>query len=155
MSQEQTDAKTLCEEILKDARTKADEIRKALAAGTDPKQVSEQFGVKNTIQVDAEPRTVKRGELIPALDQPAFSLKDGALSDNFENEKALAFLQVVGHSKQDLKDVSENIENTLHDQKLKTAVEDLKNKSNIWMDDEYFKAPSATAEPAKPEAEPK
>lgn len=138
-----------------EAHSRADEIRKALTAGTDPKEVAEKYAVENTVQIDAKPRVVKRHELIDALDEAAFGLKDGAISDPFENQQALAFLQVVGHSKQELKDVSENIENTLHEQKLKAAVEDLKEKSNVWMDDEYFKAPSAAAEPANPEAEPK
>lgn len=131
-----------------DAHSRADEIRKALTAGTDPKKVAEQFAVENSVQIDAEPRVVKRGELIASLDQAAFSLKEGALSDPFENAQALAFLQVVGHKRQELKDVSENIGNTLHDQKLQDAVESLKKKTNIWMDEQYFKVPAEAAQPA-------
>jgi hypothetical protein len=137
-----------------DAHSRADEIRKALTAGTDPKKVVEQFAVENNVQIDAEPRVVKRGELIAALDQAAFSLKDGAFSDPFENAQALAFLQVVGHTRQDLKDVSEDIENTLHDQKLQAAVEDLKTKANVWMDEQYFKVPGESAPPANPAPKP-
>jgi peptidyl-prolyl cis-trans isomerase C len=138
-----------------DAHARADEIRKAFASGTDPKEVAKKYAVENTVQIDAEPRVVKRGELIPTLDQAAFSLKEGGLSDPFENAQALAFLQVVGRSKQDLKDVSDDIENTLHNQKLQTAVEDLKKKTNIWMDEQYFKGPAETAAPEKPETQPK
>ncbi len=131
-----------------DAHSRADEIRKAYSSGTDPKKVADQFAVENTVQIDAEPRLVKRGELIAALDQAAFGLKDGALSDPFENAQALAFLQVVGHKRQELKDVSENIGNTLHDQKLQTAVEALKKRTTIWMDEQYFKVPAEAAQPA-------
>ncbi len=131
-----------------DAHAKAEEIRKALTAGTDAKKVAEQFTKENIVQIDAEPRVVKRGELVPALDEAAFALKEGALSDPFENAQALAFLQVVGRTHQDLKDVSENISGSLHDQKLQAAVEDLKKKTTIWMDDQYFKIPAETAQPA-------
>ncbi len=138
-----------------DAHSRADEIRKALTAGTDPKKVAEQFAVENVVQIDAEPRSVKRGELIATLDQAAFNLKEGAFSDPFESPQALAFLQVVRRRRQDLKDVSENIGNTLHDQKLQTAVDDLKKKTTIWMDDQYFKAPAEPAQPATPGTVPK
>jgi parvulin-like peptidyl-prolyl isomerase len=130
-----------------EAHSRADEIRKALAAGTDPKKVADQFAAENTVMIDAEPRTVKHGQLIASLDKAAFELKDGGVSDPFENAQALAFLQVVGHTHQDLKDVSSDIENTLHQQKLEAAVEELKKKSNVWMDEEYFKAPAEAAEP--------
>lgn len=130
-----------------EAHTRADEIRKALTAGTDPKKVAEQFGADNTVMIDAEPRSVKHGQLIAALDKAAFELKDGTFSDPFENAQALAFVQVVGHSHQELKDVSSEIENTVHQQKLQSVVDDLKKKANIWMDDEYFKAPATAPEP--------
>ncbi|HET7840040.1 MAG TPA: peptidylprolyl isomerase [Terriglobia bacterium] len=138
-----------------DAHSRADEIRKALTAGTDPKKVAEQFAVENSIQIDAEPRAVRHGELIPTLDQAAFNLKEGALSDPFENAQALAFLQVVGHKRQELKDVTENIGNTLHDQKLQAAVDDLKKKTTVWMDEQYFKPPAEPAPPAVQGSEPK
>lgn len=138
-----------------DAHARADEIRKALGAGTDPKEIAKKFGVENTVQIDAEPRTIKHKELKDPLDQAAFTLKDGGISDPLENADALAFLQVVGHTHQDLKAVSEDIGNTLHDQKLQTAVEDLKKKTDIWMDEQYFKAPSASSQPTTPVPQPK
>jgi parvulin-like peptidyl-prolyl isomerase len=130
-----------------EAHARAEEIRKALTAGTDPKKVAEQFAAENTIMVDAEPRAVKHGQLIAALDKAAFELKDGAVSDPFENDKAVAFLQVVGHKHQELKEVSSDIENTLHEQKVQETVEGLKSKANVWMDSDYFAGPSEPAEP--------
>ena len=136
-----------------DAHARAEEIRKALAAGTDPKKVADQYKVENTVIFDSEPRTIKRGQLIADLDKAAFELKDGAVSEPFENAQALAFLQVVNHKHQELKEVSDNIENTLHEQKLQAAVDGLKKNSNIWMNDQYFKAPaeSPTAPSSAPE----
>jgi parvulin-like peptidyl-prolyl isomerase len=133
-----------------EAHARADEIRKALAAGTDPKKVAEQYAAEKTIMVDAEPRTIKRGQLIAALDKAAFELKDGAVSDPFENDKAMAFIQVVSHKHQELKEVSSDIENTLHQQKVQEAVEGMKGKANVWMDSDYFTGPAEPAEPQTP-----
>ncbi len=136
----------------KEALARADEIRKALASGTDPKEVSEKFSVENTVMIDAEPRSVQHGKLVPALDKAAFELKDGEVSEPLDTPQAMAFLQVVGHSHSELKDVSEDIENALHQKKIEAAVQDLKSKSTIWMDEGYFKTPTETA--ADPSAAP-
>lgn len=131
-----------------DAHARADEIRKAFSAGTDPKQVADKFKVENAVQIDEDPRSVKRGELIPPLDEAAFKLKEGALSDPFENAQALAFLQIVGHTRQDLKDVTDTIATDLHNQKLEAAVDELKKKANVWMDEQYFTVPEQPTQPA-------
>jgi peptidyl-prolyl cis-trans isomerase C len=133
-----------------DAHVRADAIRKALAAGTDIKEVTKKFSTPNVVMIDADPRSVRHGQLISTLDKAAFELKDGQLSDPYETAQALAFLQVVGHNRADLKDVSESIENTLRQEKLKAAVDELKSKTTIWMDEEYFKAPAGSDLPPAP-----
>jgi peptidyl-prolyl cis-trans isomerase C len=137
-----------------EAKARVEEIRKALGAGTDPKQVSEKYSTENAVMIDAEPRSVSHGKLVPVLDKAAFELKDGEVSEPLETPQAIAFLQVVGHTHADLKEVSEEIENGIHEQKVEAAVQELKNKSSIWMDEEYFKGPAeaATGEsPAPPQ----
>ncbi len=136
----------------KDAQERADSIRKALAAGTDPKKVAAQFGGTSDVLIDAEPRTVRRGQLIPQLDKAAFELKDGQVSDPLDTPQAVAFLQVVGHTHADLKDVSGDIENDIRQQKLQALVADLRGKASVWMDEEFFKpaSPAPTAAPQTP-----
>ncbi len=126
-----------------EAHARADAIRKAIAAGTDIKQVAEKFSTPNVVMIDSEVRSIRRGQLIPALDKAAFELPNGQLSEPYETDQALAFVQVLGHKRADLKDVSEDIENSLRSEKLQAAVDSLKSKANIWMDEEYFKAPAA------------
>lgn len=133
-----------------EAKVRADEIRKALAEGTDPKQVVEKFSAPNTVMIDTEPRTIRHGQLVAALDKAAFELKDGEISEPLETPQALAFLQVAGHSRPELKEVSEDIENTLNQQKVQTAVEELKSKTTIWMDESYFKGPAESTESSAP-----
>jgi peptidyl-prolyl cis-trans isomerase C len=126
-----------------EARTRLEEIRKALVAGTDAKKVVQDLSDPKNIQIDTSPRTVRRGQLLPALDKAAFELKDGEFSEIVEVPQALVLLQVVAHRRAEQKDVSAQIENSLRQQKLDAAVTDLKKKAAIWMDEDYFKIPQA------------
>ena len=128
-----------------EAQARATEIRKALAAGTDPKQVAEKFNQENIVMIDTEPRTIRHGQLVATLDKAAFDLKDGDISDPMETPQALAFVQVVGHTHSEIKDVSDDIEKTLHQQKVQAALDELKKKTPIWMDEKYFSGPSEAA----------
>jgi len=42
----------------------------------------------------------------------------------------------------ELKDVSSQIENTLRQQKVNSALDELKKNAKVWLDDGYFPAPS-------------
>lgn len=126
-----------------EATARLDSIRKAILAGTDIVQVAKQFDVPNVVIIEPEPRTVRRGQLLPALDQAAFSLKDNQFSNLVNTPQAMVLLQVVGHNQPDLNDVSPEIESALRQQKVQAALDDLKAKASIWMDPVYFKSPSA------------
>jgi len=136
----------------KEAEERAESIRKAVAAGTELKKIIEQFGGTNDVMIDIEPRTIRRGQLLPPLDKAAFELKDGELAPSLDTAQAIAFIQVVGHSRQDLKEVTPDIQKALHQQKLDVLVGEMKGKAHVWMDEKYFKAPAAppTAESSKP-----
>jgi parvulin-like peptidyl-prolyl isomerase len=136
-----------------EAKTKAESIRKALTAGTDPKKVAQDFAVPNVVMSDPEPRTIRRGQLLPALDKAAFELKDGEVSDSLDTPQALVFLQIVGHHHADQKEVAPEIENTLRQQKLEAELAGLRNKTDVWMDEDYFKGQTAAA-PASPQQPP-
>lgn len=132
-----------------EAKTKADAMRKALAGGADAKKVTQDFAVTNVVMVDAEPRTIRRGQLLAPLDKAAFELKDGQLSEPLETSQAIVFLQIVGHHTAEQKDVATDIENRIRQQKLDEEMADLRKKTDVWLDDDYFKAPVSPA-PAAP-----
>ncbi len=141
-----------------DAKATADKIRKSLAAGTDPTTVAKESAVPNVVMIDPEPRTIKHGQLLASLDKAAFELKEGQVSDVLDTPQAIVFLQIVGHHLQEQKDAATDIENKLRQEKLETAVGDLRNKSKVWMDEDYFKPRTAIATPPKtvpPDAPPK
>ncbi len=135
-----------------EAKAKADEIRKALLAGTDAAKVGEQFNVPNVVRIDPEPRTVRRGNLRPEMEKAAFELKPGGVSEVFDLPQALVVLQVVGRHAPDLKTVTPQIENTLRQQKVEAALAGLKKNANIWLDDSYFTGPAPAAPAAAPPA---
>jgi peptidyl-prolyl cis-trans isomerase C len=127
-----------------EARARLDSIRKAIVAGTDVTQVAKQYDVPNVVMVEPEPRTVRKGQLLPALDKVAFELKDNQFSDPVDTPQALVLLQVVSHQQPQLRDVSPEIENTLRQQRVQAVLDDMKAKASIWMDPDYFKSPSAS-----------
>jgi hypothetical protein len=135
-----------------EARAKAEAIRKAVVDGTDMKKVTEQFNVPSVVTIDAEPRAVRHRELLPALDAAAFSLKDGEVSQPIDMPQAVVLVQVTGHVHSEQKEVAAEIENTLKQQKLEAKLEDLKKKSAVWMDEQYFTTGPAT--PPAPGAAP-
>ncbi|HUZ47585.1 MAG TPA: peptidyl-prolyl cis-trans isomerase [Terriglobia bacterium] len=126
------------------AKARLDSIRKAIVAGTAITQVAKQFDVPNAVMVEPEPRTIHRGQLLPALDKQAFELSANQFSEPVDTPNALVAIQVVSHQQPELKDVSAEIEKTLRQQKVQAALDDLKAKANIWMDPAYFKSPAAS-----------
>ena len=133
-----------------EAKTSLAEIQKAIEAGTDLEAVAKKFDVPNSVMVNPKPVTVHKGEMIPELDAVAFKLQPNQFSAPVDTEQALVMFQMVSRQQPDLKTVTPQIENTLRQQKLRVALDDMKAKANIWMDPEYFKAPEAESGEAAP-----
>jgi hypothetical protein len=127
-----------------EAKSRAEEIRKALISGDDPKKVAEKYRVPSVVRVDAEPHAVRGGNLSADMAKAAFELKEGEVSEVFDLGQSLAFFKVVTRKVEELKIVSSQIEDKLRKQKVESAVDALKKKANVWMDDAYF-APHSQA----------
>jgi len=129
-----------------EAKTRLAEIQKAIESGMDIKDVAKKFDVPNVVMVYPDPQTVRKGEMIPELDKAAFELKDNQFSQPVDTPQAMVLLQVLSHQEPDIKAVSGQIENQLRQEKLQTAVNDMKAKANIWMDPDYFKSADGSAD---------
>jgi hypothetical protein len=121
-----------------DAKAKAEAIRAALASGEDAQKVHDQFKMDNVVFFDPSPRAVRHGQLAGAMDQTAWSLKDGQVSDIQDNPVNFYFLQVVKHDTPALADVSKEIEGKIKEQKSQSALDSVESGAKIWLDPEYF-----------------
>jgi parvulin-like peptidyl-prolyl isomerase len=146
-----------------EAKTRAEAIRAELVAGTDVKKVAEDFKVtlpsdpKQDVIIQTEPQSVRRGGMRPEMEKAAFALKDGEYSEIFDLPQAQVILQVTGHKHAELTEVSPQIEQALQKQKVETAIAEIKKKTTVWMDDQYFGSQSASRQQppaAKPPAKP-
>jgi hypothetical protein len=142
---------------LEEGRARMEQIKKALASGADPKQVAKEFEVPNQVLVEAEPRSIRRSASPTDAQKEAFNLKTGEFSAVQEVAGTLALLQVVSRDRIGLQDASQEIENTLRQQKLDAQIAELKKKTNVWIDEGYFKvasAPAPGATPTQPQSNP-
>jgi peptidyl-prolyl cis-trans isomerase C len=130
--------------LAQEAKAKAEEIRKAFAAGGDAAKATQDLSIPNVVQIDLQPRAIRRGQLPADLDKAAFQLKEGEVSDPFETPQALVLVQVAGRRHLELKEVSTEVENRLREQKVQASVNELRNKTPVWMDEEYFATPPGT-----------
>jgi parvulin-like peptidyl-prolyl isomerase len=128
-----------------EAKSRADAMRKTVVSGTDAKKVGEDFKAPESVIVEPEPRALLRGGMRADVADAVFALKDGETSEVFDLGTALAFFQVTAHRRSELKDASSQIEQQMQKQKVAAAVENLKKKAAIWMDEQYFAAPPQTA----------
>lgn len=122
-----------------EAKARLASIQKAIEAGTPPKEVAKKFDVPNVVMVNPKPVTVRKGEMLPALDKVAFALKDKQFSQPVETAHAFVLMQMLDHERPTEKDVADQIKDHLRQQKLQAALDAMKAKANIWMDPVYFK----------------
>jgi parvulin-like peptidyl-prolyl isomerase len=99
--------------------------------------------------VDPKPATIRKGQMIPVLDKAAFDLSPNQFSAPLDTPRAVVMLQMLSRHHPDVKTVTPQIEDNLRQEKVRTAMDDMKAKANIWMDPEYFKGPKASSGAAK------
>lgn len=137
-----------------EAKTRLTEIQKAVQAGTNLDEIAKKYDVANTVLVDPKPVTVRKGQMIPALDKAAFDLQPNQFSAPLETPRAVVMLQMLSRHQPDVKSVTPQIEDNLRQEKVRATMDDMKAKANIWMDPDYFKEPppssGASEEPSAP-----
>jgi parvulin-like peptidyl-prolyl isomerase len=128
-----------------EANVRADQIRKILTSGGDPKPL-----IKDTKDaIDAEPLWFRRDEL-PAVMSQAFTMKVGEWSQVADTPDALIMFEVVKKDRLTLGQATPDIEKKLQAQKLREEMDALKKKTGVWLDEEYFAAPVAAVKTQAP-----
>ena len=121
-----------------DARSRADAILQTAAAGGDTAKLTDAFKDSDDGLLDAHPLTFPRGELPPQMEKVAFAIKEGQWSQVEDTPDSLILLHLIKRDRQQLGQVSSSIEKRLQGEKMQALLENLKEKSAVWMDKEYF-----------------
>jgi hypothetical protein len=132
------------------ARTHAEQIRKASAAGTSAEKLSEDLRKAEEGMLDPAPLNFSRAELPPEMEKVAFALKPGEWSEVDDTPSRLLLIQLVSADRKQLGQVSSHIEKSLQGEKMQALLNDLKKKAGIWMDEQYFGAAAARVTGAQP-----
>jgi PPIC-type PPIASE domain len=131
-----------------DRKARLEAIRKEIVAGKDPAEIAKEFKDASEGFIDLKTQPVRLAQFGPDWRDTISKMKDGEVSDPRSAPEGLVALQVVKRSKMDLKEATTEIDRTLKQQRLQAAIDDLKKKAGVWMDDTYF----ATPAPASPSA---
>jgi len=135
------------------AKAMADKVKQAIASKQDVFIIlkSTPHGLTDVV-ADTDPLTFQRGELPPQMDKAAFGLKEGQWTQLADGPNEFVFIQLVKNSRRDLNDVSSQIEKKLEADNLRDELKALKEKTGIWMDEEYFASKSPVPTSTQPEA---
>lgn len=129
------------------AKTRLETIRKELASGKDPAEVAKEFKDQSEGFIDLKTQSPRLAQLGPEWRDAVAKMKEGEVSEAHTVPDGVVALQLVKRSNQDLKEATGEIDRQLKQQRLQAAVEDLKKKSGVWMDDAYFSPPAPAPPP--------
>lgn len=135
----------------KDAQDKAGAIRHAIESGEEFSKVAAKFQQEGVIYFDPKPHLINHTSFPAKIDRELFSLKDGALSETFDNANAIYFVQALKRSQPGLSDVQQDIQTQLHARKIADAIASMEKRADVWMDPVYF-APLNPGEPPEHQA---
>jgi peptidyl-prolyl cis-trans isomerase C len=127
-----------------EARSRADAILKASAAGSGADKLAEPFKTSKDGLLDVEPSIFPRGELPPQMEKVAYALKPGEWGEAGNTADRITLLQLVKRERRDVQTVSSLIEQRLQAQNMQAAIDKMKKNAGIWMDQEYFGTEAST-----------
>lgn len=96
-----------------------------------------------------------RGRMVPAFDAAVFSLPVGEISQPVKSQYGYHLIQVQKRSVEPFEKLQPEIEKRLTGEAAQKAMDELKSKNPVRLDESYFGKPVPPVEQAKPAAEPK
>lgn len=138
-----------------EAKAKAEDIRKQLAAGADfaelAKKESDDTGSGSR---GGDLGTFGHGQMVPEFESAAFGTKVGELSPVVRTQFGFHILKVEKRDLTPYENVKAGLEKNLRQTKLQEAIEALKDKAKPTYNEAYFPPPPPPAPSAAPAATP-
>jgi peptidyl-prolyl cis-trans isomerase C len=132
------------------AKAKAEDLRKQIMAGAN----FEELAKKESDDTGSGSRggdlgAFGRGQMVPEFEKAAFDAKPGEIPPVVRTQYGYHVIKVEAHEYTPFDTVKGSIEKTVHQEKIKTALDDLKSKATF--SDTYFAPPAAEKTPATPQ----
>lgn len=138
-----------------EALAKVQELRKKILAGEDfaelAKKESDDPGSATN---GGDLGSFKRGQMVPAFEQTAFSLKPGEVSEPVKTQFGYHLIKVEKHTTKTFEEMKPELEQRARPEAASKAVDELRTKTDVKFDEAYFGPPPAVQPPAAPGAVP-
>ncbi|MBX9602589.1 MAG: peptidylprolyl isomerase [Bryobacteraceae bacterium] len=122
-----------------EALARAQELRKKLTEGAKFDEVAKaDSDDTGTGARGGELGTFGRGQMVPAFETAAFAAKPGELSEPVKSPFGYHLILVTDHKTKDLAAARPDIEKQLKPQMAQQAVEEIRKKAGIVLDETYF-----------------
>jgi parvulin-like peptidyl-prolyl isomerase len=137
------------------AKAKAEELRKKVAAGGDFAALAKAESDDTVSGANGgNLGAFGHGDMVPEFEKAAFETKAGDVTV-VKTQYGYHVLQVQSHGTATLEEARPQLEGKIKQEMLKKSLEDMKSSSAITYDTTYFVAPEAPTTAAAPEAQPK
>lgn len=139
-----------------EALAKAQELRKRVTGGEDFAAVAKaESDDTGSGAQGGDLGTFKRGSMVPAFEQTAFTLPAGQVSEPIKTQFGYHLIRVEKHETKNFDEVRPEIEGKLKPELAQKALEDLKKTSGITLNESFFgPASPAPGAPVAPGATP-
>ena len=128
-----------------DAKARAAAILQASASGGDAEKLAQMFGESDQGIFDAQALPFVRGQLPASMDKTAFTMKPGTWAEVEDTPDHIILVYLAGRDRQPLPEVSSLVQKIVQGDKMEAKLDELKRKSGVWMDKQYFSSGSAVA----------
>lgn len=120
---------------------KAQELRKKILAGADFAQLAAEESDDGSKTAGGDLNFFRRGQMVPAFEQVAFSLKVGEVSEPVKSPFGYHIIKVEEKKEANFEAAKPDIEKHLLGENSKGIVEDMVKKAKVDLDPEFFGEP--------------
>ena len=136
-----------------EAKAKAEDIRKKIAAGGDFAELARtESDDKGSGARGGELGTFAKGQMVPEFEKVAFETKPGQVSPVVRTQFGYHVIKVDEHKTQALAEVKPQLEREIRQTKMQEQMDQMKNNSAAIYDETYFAPPPAPPAPAQSSA---